>query len=78
MDQWLKIGGIVVVGAIALWVVWWIMNVIFSIVTTIVSIAVTLAIAAILLYLAYLVLSALIGGDSSSGSTSTERDRIYE
>lgn len=77
MDRWLKLVGAILVAIVAFWIVLQIVSIVFSFVAWVVSMAITLAILAVLLYLAYLVLSRLIGG-SGNTSTTREREKIFE
>ncbi len=79
MDRSLKIAGWVLVAIVAFWLVLQIVGAIFSFVSWLVSMVLTLALVGILLYAGYILVSKLIGsGSSSSGSTSRERERIFE
>lgn len=75
MERWLKIGGAVIIGIVALWVIIAIVRFVIGLVMTIIYFAAILTVLAVLIYLAYVLLSKIGGSDSSSERS---RERIYE
>lgn len=75
MENWLRIGGAVIIGIIALWIILAIVEFIIGVVMWLVQIAVMLTVLAVLIYGAYVLLSRMGGGSSSK---SKSRERIYE
>lgn len=76
MNDGVKIALWVIAGIVVFWVVLQIVSAIFSFVTWLISLAITLGIIAVLLYLAYFVVSKVIGGGGTTSST--DRERIFE
>ena len=75
MERWLKIGGAVIIGIVALWVIIAIVRFVIGLVMEIIYFAAILTVLAVLIYLAYVLLSKIGGSDSSSERS---RERIYE
>ena len=77
MDDNLKLAIWVIVGLLALFVVYQIVTIVLSFLGWLIQIAIYLAIAAVILYVLYLILSNVLGGDGCT-STTRERERIFE
>lgn len=85
MARWLRLGGWLVLGLIALWVVAEVVQLVLGIVSWVMGTLISLVVLALVLSLGYLLVSRLLGGDSggaedSVGSRTHERDRerIFE
>ncbi|UPV76365.1 hypothetical protein M0R89_19590 (plasmid) [Halorussus limi] len=82
MSKLLRYGGWALLALAALWVVAEIVSVLLGFVSWLVSTLVTILVAAVLLYLAYALVSRFLGGsgggNSRSRSRSREREKIYE
>lgn len=82
MDKLLKYGLWALLGVVALWVVAEVVTVLLGVVSWLVSTLVTILVAAVLLYLAYALVSRFVGGSSNpqsrSRSQSREREKIFE
>ena len=76
MDNGLKIVLWLVVAIVLAWVTLQVVGAVFSFVTWVISMLVTLVVVGVILFVAYLIISKMMGGDSTSNSR--ERDRIYE
>lgn len=77
MVDWFKAGLGIVVAGVILWLVWTVLSFIFGVVATIVNILLTLVIFGVLLYAGYVLVSKLMGG-SGSGTSTRQRERLYE
>ena len=82
MNRWVRLGGWAALGLVLLWVVLKVVSVVFGIVSWILSTVVSLVVVAVLLYLAYVAASRLIGGSGGSGgpdqSRSREKEKLFE
>lgn len=81
MANWLRLGGVALVGVILLWIVLEIVSIVLSVVSWIVTWVVTLLIVGLVLGLGYVFLKRLFGKGGSGSETnygSTESERIFE
>lgn len=78
MDRSIKIAGWVLIAIVALWFIFQVVSVVFSFLTWIVSVFITLATVGVILFAAYYLITKMVGGGSPGGSSTRERERIYE
>lgn len=82
MGKLLRLGGWALLGLVLLWAVFEALSLVFGVVSWLVSALVSVLVVAVLVYLAYLLVSRFFGGsgggDSRSQSQSREREKIYE
>jgi putative flippase GtrA len=69
MNQWLRLGGWGAIGIALLWIVFEVVTAVLGFLSWVVSTIITIVVAAVVLYLAYLVLSRLVRGGGAETET---------
>lgn len=82
MTRWLRLGGWIVLGLLALWIVAEIVQFLLGLLSWLVGTVVSLVVLALVVYLGYVLVSRLLGGSGGGGdsewSRTSEREKIFE